>query len=70
MSGLDEIFSVGLRDSANVFLNYRLQDTFICYFLMMISFYPRNNHNYKKSKESKTDLKVIAADIMDDTDLL
>ena len=42
----------------------------MCYFLMMISFYPRNNHNYKKSKESKTDLKVIAADIIDDTDLL
>ena len=37
---------------------------------MIISFYPRNNHNYKKSKESKTDLKVIAADIIDDTSIV
>ena len=37
---------------------------------MIISFYTTNNHNYKKSTESKTYLKVIAADIIDDTDLL
>ena len=37
---------------------------------MINSFYTTNNHNYKKSKESKTDLKVIAADIIDDTDWL
>ena len=61
--------SVGLRDSANVFLTIAYR-AFICYFLMIISFYTTNNHNYKKSTESKTYLKVIAADIMDDTDLL
>ena len=61
--------SVGLRDSANVFLTIAYR-AFICYFLMIIRFYPGDNHNYKKSKESKTDLKVIAADIIDDTDLI
>ena len=60
---------LGLRDSANVFLTIAYR-AFICYFLMIISFYTTNNNNHKKPKESKTDLKVIAADIIDDTDWL
>ena len=31
VSGLDEIFSVGLRDSANVFLNYRLHGFYLLF---------------------------------------
>ena len=71
-SGLDEIFSLGLRDSANVFLNYRLQGFYLLFSHdhQFLSNTHTQSHNYKKSKESKTDLKVIAADIMDDTDLL
>ena len=30
-SGLDEILPVGLRDSANVFLNYRLQGFYLSF---------------------------------------